>query len=177
MGAGTVSLPRSGLHFGCRRIDCASGEVRAMKGSYLIGLRRAIWRLRYRSATALSPVARRGPKREVGPSNRPDLSTLSPETLSRTKSERSSPTSSASKLRGEATRTWSEGDRTRALRLLGRALRKYPLDSLLWMSLGQRLQELGNAESAYFAYTNAVEIDPGNFAALEQFIAIADSLN
>lgn len=148
-----------------------------MKNSYLSGLRRAIWQLRYRSAAMLSPVVRHTSEREVGSSNRSDASTSRPESLSGTLSEVSSLTSSASKLRVEATTIWLEGDRTKALRLLRRALRKYPLDSLLWMSLGQRLQELGLADSAYFAYINAVEIDPGNFVALEQFIAIAESQN
>lgn len=83
----------------------------------------------------------------------------------------------AADLRDQALKMWSQGDRAATLRLLRGALRDHPMDSLLWMSLGQRLQEIGDTDSSYFAYTNAVETDPGNFVALEQFIAIAESRN
>ncbi|GAA4283363.1 hypothetical protein GCM10022261_08940 [Brevibacterium daeguense] len=59
--------------------------------------------------------------------------------------------------------------------LLRRSLRDMPNDSLLWMSYGNRLQSDGRFDPAYIAFNNAVEVDAGNFAALESFIAMAAS--
>ncbi|GAA1946129.1 hypothetical protein GCM10009689_29130 [Brevibacterium antiquum] len=43
------------------------------------------------------------------------------------------------------------------------------------MSLGNRLQSGRKFDAAYLAFTNSVELDPGNFGALEPFIAMASS--
>lgn len=45
------------------------------------------------------------------------------------------------------------------------------------MSYGYRLQSLSRYSEAYECFTNAVEIDPGNFAALEHFLEMALSRN
>lgn len=146
-----------------------------MKHSYLIGLRKAIWRLRYRSAKAILPVVRHETESEIASAVQLGKPTSFPKPTYGEFYEAKSLSDSASKLRRDATKVWRDGDRARALRMLRGALREHPMDSLLWMSFGQRLQELGNTDVAYLAYTNAVEIDPGNFVALEQFISIADS--
>lgn len=146
-----------------------------MKHSYFIGLRQAIWRLRYRIAKAILPVARHEVEKEFESCLPVDVTTSPLEPTDREFYGTHSLSDSASNLRRDATKVWSDGDKALAIRMLRGALREYPMDSLLWMSFGQRLQELGNSEAAYLAYTNAVEIDPGNFVALEQFIAIADS--
>lgn len=146
-----------------------------MNGNIMMGLRRAIWRLRQRIATEITPRSRgeavfiRPPTPETAiPEERPTLTSVEPGWQGSTEDE-------ISDARARALELWSQGNKAAALSLLRRALRDHPQDSLLWMSLGQRLQELGNADSAYLAFTNAVEVDAGNFSALEQFIAMAHS--
>ncbi|WP_235343879.1 glycosyltransferase family 4 protein [Brevibacterium sp. UCMA 11754] len=81
--------------------------------------------------------------------------------------------SRAAETRAAAAERWKLGHRQFALNLYRHGLREFPEDSLLWMSFAQRLQDSGRYDLAYFGFTNAVEIDPGNFAALEQFIEMA----
>ena len=80
-------------------------------------------------------------------------------------------------IRTQAGELWASGDVGQSLDLLRRHLLKQPWDSLLWMSYGYRLQSLGRYSEAYGCFINAVEIDPGNFGALEHFLEMAVSRN
>lgn len=79
-----------------------------------------------------------------------------------------------SSVREVATGLAESGDLISALSLLRRALRHQPNDSLLWMSYGNRLSEDQQQTAAFVAFTNAVELDPGNFGALEPFVLLAE---
>lgn len=83
----------------------------------------------------------------------------------------------AQEKRAQAAQKWAKGHHSTALRLYREAIREYPKDSLLWMSFAQRLQQSNRYDLAYYAYTNSVEIDPGNFEALEHFIEMAADRN
>src|SRR5699024_7935492 len=121
----------------------------------MLPLRRAVWHLRHSLANAVMP--RRSP----------DRSADSP--------ARSQTDSRAERLMAEE--LWQAGHFDDALDLLRRKLREDPSDSLLWMSYGYRLQSLKRYSGAYACFTNSVEIDPGNFAALEQFLQMASFRN
>lgn len=108
-------------------------------------IRKTIWKLRYRASQMLAPEGGRAP----------------------------AASSSTAEIREEALRLWGEGKRDSALDLLRRTLRSSPDDSLTWMSYAYRLQDAGQYDRAYEAFINAVEIDPGNLAALEHFIDMA----
>lgn len=146
-----------------------------MNGNTLLGLRRLIWRLRRRLVLIVSPCSVENTLSN-GMHTR-QVEKLEARTASTSVSNKQAGAwdRKLSRIRARALEQWSQGDRLAALSLLRSTLREHPQDSLLWMSLAQRLQEIGNVDSAYFAYTNAVEVDAGNFAALEQFVAIAES--
>ena len=78
-------------------------------------------------------------------------------------------------VRANSLELWHHGEFERSVDRLRHALRDMPHDSLLWMSLGNRLQSGRKFDSAYLAFTNAVELDPGNFGALEPFLAMGSS--
>lgn len=120
-----------------------------------IPLRRVVWRARRAIARAVMP-------RQVadGSNGRP-----------------SSQAADSLVTRNQAGELWEAGDVGQSLDLLRRKLLKDPWDSLLWMSYGYRLQALSRYSEAYECFTNAVEIDPGNFAALEHFLEMALSRN
>ena len=114
-------------------------------------LRRAIWRARRAIAQAVMP--RQAPETARG--------------------RQTSQPSESLAARTQAGELWASGDVGQSLDLLRRQLLKQPWDSLLWMSYGYRLQSLSRYSEAYECFINAVEIDPGNFGALEHFVEMA----
>jgi len=60
---------------------------------------------------------------------------------------------------------WLDGSAPKAVRMLKKALRVRPEDSLAWTFLGDVHMDSGKASRAINAYEEAVEIDPGNFRA------------
>lgn len=118
-------------------------------------LRRAIWRTRRFIARAVMP-------RQAAETVKGRLSFQPSDSLA---------------IRTQAGELWASGDVGQSLDLLRRHLLKQPWDSLLWMSYGYRLQSLGRYSEAYECFINAVEIDPGNFGALEHFLEMAVSRN
>src|SRR5699024_8464155 len=118
-------------------------------------LRRAIWRARRAIARAIMPR----------------------QATETAKTRLPSQPSDSHAIRNQAGELWASGDVGQSLDLLRRRLLKEPWDSLLWMSYGYRLQSLGRYSQAYECFINAVEIDPGNFGALEHFLEMAEYRN
>ena len=126
-----------------------------MNAEIFFPLRRAIWRARRAIAQAVMP--RQAPETARG--------------------RQTSQPSDSLATRTQAGELWESGDVGQSLDLLRRQLLKQPWDSLLWMSYGYRLQSLSRYSEAYECFINAVEIDPGNFGALEHFVEMALSRN
>ncbi len=60
---------------------------------------------------------------------------------------------------------WLDGSAPKAIKMLEKALKIRPEDSLAWTFLGDVHMDSGKATRAIKAYKKAVEIDPGNFRA------------
>lgn len=121
----------------------------------LTPIRRAIWRTRHAIAQTVMP--RGAVEQSNGPHSMPEADSL--------------------EVRVEARGLWESGHVNEALDLLRRKILDDPWDSLLWMSYGYRLQSLERFSGAYECFTNSVEIDPGNFGALEHFLEMASTRN
>lgn len=131
--------------------------------------RKLVWRIRYHLAVLISPSVNHVTRSASADGE----ATVQLTGNGRPAGQHGLDLASASEARYEAGRLWAGGNREAARDHLRRALRWNPNDSLTWMSYGHRLQALAEYDLAYEAYLNAVEIDAGNFPALEQFLDMA----
>lgn len=122
--------------------------------------RKVFWRARHKIATAILPSAPNAIERKASS----DASALHSDSAS---------SDSPSNVRECAVRLANSGKLNAALSILRQALRDHPNDSLMWMSYGNRLRESQQDTAAFVAFTNAVELDPGNFGALEPYVVLA----
>lgn len=135
----------------------------AMNGSarHFERMRKILWRMRHKIAIAILPTTRNAIE-DKGSSD------------ARAPQMDSESSDSPSNVREYASGLANSGKLVAALSVLRRALRDQPNDSLLWMSYGNRLREDQQETAAFVAFTNAVELDPGNFGALETYLMLAE---
>lgn len=124
-----------------------------------LNIRRALWRTRLKLSLLIAPEQTTGQEASVLVSSPEDQTDEAPK-------------ESSSALRSEIAEMVERGESRGTLPLLRRALRNLPSDTMLWMSYGNRLQAEGQYRAAFSAFANAVEIDPGNFGALEPYVVL-----
>lgn len=123
--------------------------------------RKIVWRVRRKIATAIQPATQHSLEEKAS------SDAIDPEADNESSDLPSS-------VREVAAGLANSGNLNAALSMLRRVLRDQPKDSLLWMSYGNRLREDGQDTAAFAAFANAVELDPGNFGALEPYLMLTE---